>query len=239
MKLIVGLGNPGPQYEKTRHNAGFMAVDRVRARWADASSPVKSRFQGVSSEVSIAGERCLLLKPTTYMNLSGRSVGEAVGFFKIDPAQDLLVIVDDVSLPVGAVRVRASGSPGGHNGLRDVDRALGSQNYPRLRIGVDPCPPVMKLEDYVLGRFTPEQSAAIGPALERAADAVETFVRSGVVEAMNRFNAPEPTPGESKRATSASPANAGKAVGPSSATNTNPSPTPIHPGWLGRPEQER
>lgn len=246
MKLIVGLGNPGPQYEKTRHNAGFMAVDRVRARWADASSTAKSRFQGVACEVSVGGERCLLLKPTTYMNLSGRSVGEAVGFYKIDPAADLLIIVDDVSLPVGGVRVRASGGAGGHNGLRDVERALGRQDYPRLRIGVDPCPPMMKLEDYVLGRFTPEQTPDFEKSLDRAADAVEVFARSGVHDAMNRFNAPDaPTPSEPRTRPGSPAERAPSASVPPRSTSARPSgvapsaPTEIHPGWLGRPETER
>ncbi|MBX3387089.1 MAG: aminoacyl-tRNA hydrolase [Phycisphaeraceae bacterium] len=231
MKLIVGLGNPGPQYEKTRHNAGFMAVDRVRAKWADPSSTPRSRFQGVASEVSISGERCLLLKPTTYMNLSGRSVGEAVGFYKVNPEQDLLVIIDDVSLPAGTIRVRATGGAGGHNGLRDVERALSTQNYPRLRIGIDPCPPMMKLEDYVLGRFSPEQATAVEPALDRAADAVETFVRAGVNEAMNRFNAPDPAPAIARPTPSPGTAKA--------APSSTPAPSTIHPGWLGRPDNQR
>ena len=195
MKLIVGLGNPGPQYDKTRHNAGFMAVDRLQKRWAGGATPSmpKGRFTGVCVEASIKSERVLFLKPTTYMNLSGRAVAEAIGFYKLDPAQDLLVIVDDVALPSGSIRVRTGGGPGGHNGLTDVQRALGTDQYPRLRIGVDACPPMMALEDYVLGRFTPEQMALIEPALEKAADAAEVFAASGVTAAMNKFNAP-PTP---------------------------------------------
>jgi PTH1 family peptidyl-tRNA hydrolase len=188
MKLIVGLGNPGPQYEKTRHNAGFMAVDRLGRRWAGPGDTPKGRFSGVAQEATVRGTRCLLLKPTTYMNLSGRSVGEAVGFYKLDPARDLMVIVDDVALPTGAIRVRAAGSAGGHNGLSDIQRALGTDQYPRLRIGVDACPKVMKLEDYVLGRFTDEQAALLGPALERACDAAEVFVDQGLTAAMNAYN---------------------------------------------------
>jgi peptidyl-tRNA hydrolase, PTH1 family len=214
MKLIVGLGNPGSQYEKTRHNAGFMAVDRLQKRWATGTIP-KGRFSGVCVEASIKSERVLLLKPTTYMNLSGRSVAEAIGFYKIDPAQDLLVIVDDVALPSGTVRVRASGGPGGHNGLTDIQRALGTDAYPRLRIGVDACPPMMKLEDYVLGRFTPEQAALLEPALDKAADAAEIFAAQGVTAAMNKFNsgpssgaapAGPPTPPSSPTGGSAGPA---------------------------------
>lgn len=189
MKLIVGLGNPGPQYDKTRHNAGFVAVDRLARRWASASDIPKARFSGIAQEAGIKGNKCLLLKPTTYMNLSGRSVGEAVGFYKLDPAQDLLVLVDDVAFSTGTIRVRAGGSAGGHNGLSDIQRALGTEQYPRLRIGIDACPKVMKLEDYVLGRFTDEQAALLGPAIERACDAVEVFVEKGLTAAMNAYNA--------------------------------------------------
>jgi PTH1 family peptidyl-tRNA hydrolase len=191
MKLIVGLGNPGSQYEKTRHNAGFMAVDLLARRWGSLGDLPKARFQALAQEVTIRGEKSLLLKPTTYMNLSGRSVAEAVGFYKLDVAKDLLVLVDDTALPTGSIRVRAGGSAGGHNGLTDIQRALGTDAYPRLRIGVDACPPMMKLEDYVLGRFTAEQQVLLEPALKKAADASEVFVTDGVTAAMNRFNAKE------------------------------------------------
>ncbi len=187
MKLIVGLGNPGSAYEKTRHNAGFMAVDRLHRRHAPAETP-RARFDALCVEAAIRSVKCLLLKPITYMNLSGRSVAQALGFFKLDPATDLLVLVDDVALPTGAIRLRGTGGAGGHNGLADIQRALGTPDYPRLRIGIDACPAMMKLEDYVLGRFTPEQAALLEPALDRAADAAETFVSDGLAAAMNRFN---------------------------------------------------
>ena len=153
----------------------------------------------------------MLLKPTTYMNLSGRAVAEAIGFYKINVASDLIVIVDDVALPCGTVRVRASGGAGGHNGLSDIQRALGTDQYPRIRVGVDACPPMMALEDYVLGRFTPDQMALAEPALDKAADAAELFALQGVTAAMNKFNAsasPEKTP---KPPT---PPTAGGSVGP-------------------------
>ena len=194
MKLLVGLGNPGSQYEKTRHNAGFFVIDRLSKRWAANGELPKGRFSGICQEIAIRGARCLLLKPTTYMNLSGRAVSEAVNFYKLDPAQDLLVLVDDVALPTGAIRVRASGSSGGHNGLTDIQRALGTENYPRLRIGIDARPAQMKLEDYVLGRFTPEQAALLEPAINKAADASEVFATDGLTKAMNTFNAPPPSP---------------------------------------------
>lgn len=199
MKLIVGLGNPGSAYEKTRHNAGFLAVDRLHRRHAPAETP-RARFDALCVEAPIRSVRCLLLKPITYMNLSGRSVAQALGFFKLDATSDLLVLVDDVALPTGAIRLRAGGSAGGHNGLSDINRALGTQDYPRLRIGIDACPPMMKLEDYVLGRFTPEQSSLLEPALDRAADAAETFITEGLTAAMNRFNAKDtPTPPPASR----------------------------------------
>lgn len=196
MHLIVGLGNPGPQYERTRHNAGFLVVDRLLRRHGPPGSgsvgTPKSRFHGLCVEAGVGTERAIFLKPLTYMNLSGRSVAEAVGFYKLDPARELLVIVDDVALPTGAIRVRPSGSAGGHNGLTDVQRALGTENYPRLRVGIDACPSMMKLEDYVLGRFSPEQAALLEPALDQAANATEAFISRGVEHAMNTFNTRKP-----------------------------------------------
>lgn len=194
MKLIVGLGNPGPQYEKTRHNAGFLAVDRLLRRHGGAGEVPKARFHAVTLEASVRSERCLFLKPTTFMNLSGRSVADAANFYKIDLARDLLVIVDEAALPTGTIRLRPSGSPGGHNGLEDIQRALGTDLYPRLRIGVGPWPPLMRMEDFVLGRFTPEQQALLEPALDLAADATEMFIAQGIEKAMNAFNAKKPPP---------------------------------------------
>jgi len=124
MKLIVGLGNPTAQYEKTRHNAGFMAVDTLASRHAVGEIP-KSRFQSACLEARIAGEKCLLMKPTTYMNNSGRAVGEAVRFYKVEPASDLIVVVDEVAFPIGHIRVRAKGGAAGHNGLKSIDGLLG------------------------------------------------------------------------------------------------------------------
>jgi PTH1 family peptidyl-tRNA hydrolase len=196
MKLIVGLGNPGPQYERTRHNAGFLAVDRLARRHMPGAIP-KGRFNAALTDGAIAGERCILFKPTTYMNGSGAAVLQAVGFYKLDPAADLLVIVDDVALPTGFLRLRPAGSAGGHNGLADIERALGTETYARCRIGIDAAPPFMDQADYVLGRFTSEQWSAMDPALDRAADAAETFITSGITTAMNRFNSRNPPPAES------------------------------------------
>lgn len=189
MKLIVGLGNPGRDYEGTRHNAGFMAVDRLASRHA-AGAVARGRFHAAVVEARVGDEPCLLMKPATYMNRSGAAVAEAVGFYKLQPASDLLVIVDDVALPCGTVRIRPGGGAGGHNGLTDVQRALGTQAWPRCRIGIDPAPEFMNQADYVLGRFSDEQWALVAPAIDRAADAAEVFVRTGLDAAMNRFNAP-------------------------------------------------
>ena len=193
MKLIVGLGNPGSQYEKTRHNAGFMAVDRIARRHFAGETP-RGRFQGAVLEGSVKGERCVLLKPTTYMNRSGAAVAQAANFYKIDVSSDLLVFVDDLALPLGARRLRAAGAAGGHNGLSDIQRALGTEAYPRCRIGIDARPAFMDQADYVLGRLTAEEMAVMDPALDRAADAAEVFISEGITPAMNRFNATGPKP---------------------------------------------
>lgn len=187
MKLVVGLGNPGIEYEKTRHNAGFLAVDLLAQRHAAGVTP-RGRFHAVTVEAPVGGERCLLMKPTTYMNRSGMAVGEAVRFYKLDPSLDVLVLVDDVAIPAGSIRLRAEGGAGGHNGLADIGRALGGDAYARCRIGVD-APGIVPQADYVLGRFSPEQWESVRPALERAADAAEVWAREGVTAAMNRFNA--------------------------------------------------
>ncbi len=194
MKLIVGLGNPGREYEKTRHNAGFLVIDRLALRHASGGSPARARFNAAVLEAPVAGQPCLLLKPTTYMNRSGQSVGEAVRFYKLDLAQDVLVIVDDLYLPAGTIRLRPGGGDAGHNGLADIERALGTQDYPRLRVGIDPKPSFMDQADYVLGRFTDEQWGAVAPAIDKAADAVELFVSKGLDAAMNKFNAGEQEP---------------------------------------------
>ncbi len=187
MKLIVGLGNPGMQYDKTRHNAGFLAADALAQRHAAGQIP-KSRFNAVTLDAIIGTEKTLLMKPTTYMNLSGKAVGEAVRFFKLDPTEDLIVLVDDIALPVGHIRVRRRGGSGGHNGLSDIDRVLGGDDYVRVRIGVGSVPKMMNQADWVLSRFMSEESADLNAAITKAADAVECILDQGVVKAMNSFN---------------------------------------------------
>jgi PTH1 family peptidyl-tRNA hydrolase len=213
MKLIVGLGNPGSQYERTRHNAGFLGVDALLRR-SKVEGSVRQRFGGEVTEIPMAGDRCVLLKPMRFMNCSGSSVSEALGFYKLNAASDLMVLVDDYSLPLGQIRIRAEGSAGGHNGLSDIQRALGGQVYPRLRIGIDPPPEGYDdPANWVLGKFTDEQFRDLGTALTRVCEAVECFVRDGVTDAMNRFNT-RPKP---------------KAEAPASAKSAAPSTTPTTP----------
>ena len=186
MKLLVGLGNPGSQYVKTRHNAGYMVVDQLLDRYAPGAI-VRSRFNADCVEAMVAGHKCLLIKPTTYMNRSGQSVLQAVQFYKILPA-DMLVLTDDLALPVGSIRLRASGSPGGHNGLVDIQNRLGISEFSRCRIGIGPKPPAFDQADFVLSRFLDTEMDMLEAAVKTAADAAEVFVSSGIDSAMNQYN---------------------------------------------------
>jgi PTH1 family peptidyl-tRNA hydrolase len=186
MKLIVGLGNPGPEYAGTRHNVGFDVVDRLARRFAPGATP-KSKFAALAIDAEIGGEKCMLLKPMTFMNLSGRSVLEALQFFKIEASKDLLVIVDDLALPCGSIRLRPDGSSGGHNGLSDIGLKLGSNYWARLRIGIDP-PGRVRQSDYVLGKFSSDQQPLVDSSLTESAQAAEVWATRGLQEAMNRFN---------------------------------------------------
>ena len=203
MKLIVGLGNPGREYSGTRHNVGFEVLDRLAAKLALVIKPAefdrtaRANFEGLALDgpVSFASgkqERILMLKPLTYMNLSGRSVQAAKAFYQLSN-DDLIVVLDDIALPCGKVRLRAGGSTGGHNGLRDIERALGTRDYPRLRVGIDPPPHRVPQKDYVLGRFSEEQRGRIDPAIDRAAEALMVWMENGIQPAMNRFNAEDET----------------------------------------------
>lgn len=186
MKLIVGLGNPGEQYEKTRHNVGFVVIDRLARRLAPGAI-ARSKFHGALIEADLNGERILLHRPSTYMNRSGQAVAEAARFYKLQAETDLLVIVDDVALQCGVIRVRAEGGTGGHNGLADIEQKLGVSEYARLRIGIDP-PGQIPQADYVLGRFRPDQSELMEPGFDEAVSAALCWATLGIKEAMNRFN---------------------------------------------------
>ena len=183
--LIVGLGNPGQKYEHTRHNMGFLTVDLLAEQAGVKLNKVK--FKSAYNIIPFAGAKCLVMKPQTYMNLSGEAVREAVQFYKI-PADHVLVIYDDVSLPVGKLRVRPTGSAGGHNGIKNIIAHLGTQEFSRIRVGVGDKPKKMDLADYVLSRFSKEDRAAMEDAFKEAAKAVEVMIKEGVDTAMNQFN---------------------------------------------------
>lgn len=182
MRLVVGLGNPGDEYERTRHNVGFRLVDRLAGgeSWTQ-------KFEG---EFLRKGE-LLLARPLTYMNESGRFVGALARFFKV-AAEDVLVCYDEIALPLGRLRLRPSGSAGGQNGMRSVISHLGTDKVPRLRIGIGPQPEGMPSEVYVLKKFSKEQEEQLPSVLDRAAQAVDVFVSQGLEPAMNRFNSDEP-----------------------------------------------
>jgi PTH1 family peptidyl-tRNA hydrolase len=184
MKLVVGLGNPGERYAKTRHNVGFAVIDLL------AESPrtgrFQSRFQAEVAELIEDTIKLLLVKPETFMNLSGSSVRQFVDFYKL-PLEDLLVVCDDFNLPLGKLRVRARGTHGGHNGLRDIQEHLGTTEYARLRIGVGP-PREGEVVDYVLGRFRPSEQPIIRDAITQAAQAVMFWAERGPEACMNQYN---------------------------------------------------
>ena len=184
--LIVGLGNPGREYEKTRHNAGFRAMDILAQKLG--CQPDKLKYQGLYCQATYQGKKLLLLKPQTFMNLSGRSVAPLAAFFKV-PAKNIIVMFDDISLPPGRLRIRADGSAGGHNGIKSIIAELSNQDFPRVKIGVGAKPhPEFDLADWVLSAFTAQEEKALQPALERAADAALAIIDHGVPEAANRFN---------------------------------------------------
>jgi len=185
MKVVVGLGNPGRQYDGTRHNVGFAVIDLLAAS-ADGGR-FQSRFQARVAEVTEGDEKVLLVKPETFMNLSGRCVRQVLDFYQLS-AEELLVVCDDINLSLGKIRVRARGTHGGHNGLRDIQNHLGTTEYPRLRIGVG-APEGDDAVDHVLGRFRPGERGLIEDAIRAAAQAVVVWLHDGVEKCMNEFNA--------------------------------------------------
>ena len=184
--LLVCLGNPGDQYDNTRHNVGFMVADQLGERYG---LPIqKLKFKALTNMFSISGEKVLVMKPVTYMNLSGEAVRPAADFYKIPPER-ILVISDDTALDPGKLRIRIKGSAGGHNGLKNIIQHLGTDQFPRVRVGVGQKPhPDYDLADWVLGKFQGEDKKAMDEAVKRAADAVECILKEGVDRAMNRFN---------------------------------------------------
>lgn len=188
--LIVGLGNPGREYEKTRHNAGFRAIDKLADKLGCKIDKLK--YQGLYCQTTYGGRKLFLLKPQTYMNLSGRSVLQLSSYFNIPP-QRIIVLFDDISLVPGRLRIRAEGSAGGHNGIKSIIGELGSQDFPRVKIGVGgKAHPEQDLADHVLSGFSAKEEKDLLSALERAADAALTIMDKGVSEAANRFNGSTP-----------------------------------------------
>ena len=184
--LIVGLGNPGREYEKTRHNAGFRAIDALADKLGCRID--KGKFQGLYGQVNYNGKKLMLLKPQTFMNLSGRSVLQLSAYFNIPPAR-IIVMFDDISLAPGRLRVRADGSAGGHNGIKSIIQEVGSQSFPRVKIGVGAKPtPEFDLADWVLSTFSAQEEKALKNALDWAGEAALAIVDHGVPEAANRYN---------------------------------------------------
>ncbi|KXG08264.1 aminoacyl-tRNA hydrolase [Anoxybacillus rupiensis] len=186
MKLLVGLGNPGREYEQTRHNVGFMVIDELAKRWNLSYNQTK--FNGLFSSHMVGTEKVILCKPLTYMNLSGECVRPLMDYFKMD-IDDLLVIYDDLDLPVGKIRLRVKGSAGGHNGIKSLIHHLGTDQFKRIRIGIGRPQNGQKVTDYVLGRFISEEQPDIQHAIMRAADACEKFMTEPFLQVMNEFNA--------------------------------------------------
>ncbi len=187
MKLVVGLGNPGRKYQDTRHNIGFAVAARLLPILGNPA--VKKRFGGETAEAVYGGEKVVVLCPETYMNASGSSVRKAVDFYKLDPAgDDLLVICDDMNLAIGRLRFRGNGSAGGQKGLADIIAQLGTDQFSRLRIGIDRPPPHMAVTDFVLSKFSAQQRSLIDEAVETATGAVLQWVISGIQHCMNQYN---------------------------------------------------
>lgn len=184
-RIVAGLGNPGPRYAATRHNIGFVVVDALGEKMG--LKVEKSGFQALYAEGKLGSERVVLLKPQTYMNLSGEAVGAALRWYKGTPA-DLMVVYDDLDLPPGKIRLRLEGSSGGHNGMKSIIQHLGTQEFPRIRLGVGRPAPGWEVPDWVLSPFCEEERPLMADAVARAVDAIEVAVRLGFAAAMNRYN---------------------------------------------------
>ncbi len=186
MYIIVGLGNPGKDYDNTRHNIGFMVIDEAAEKYHISVN--EKKHKAIIGKGFIAGQKVILVKPQTFMNLSGESVRDIIDYYKIDEKTELIVISDDISLDVGAIRVRKKGSAGGHNGLKNIILHLGHDEFRRIRMGVGEKPSGYDLADYVLGHFSKDEKAQIEESVKKAVDALEVIITDGPDAAMNQFN---------------------------------------------------
>ncbi len=186
MHLIVGLGNPGAEYAQTRHNAGFLLVEKLAERWR-SSWTNERKFQARVARAESAGQKVLLAEPQTFMNLSGESVGALVSFYQL-PVEKILVVVDDADLPLGEIRLRPGGGSGGHHGLESVAEHLGAKSYARLRLGIGRQHEARQITGHVLGKFSAAENALLEKVLERAAGQIECWLSAGLQKAMNQFN---------------------------------------------------
>ena len=185
MKVVVGLGNPGREYQDTRHNVGFAVIDEIAKRYSADVTSVK--FKSLYTDIRIKNSKVLLVKPTTYMNNSGQALREVMDFYKLDPS-DILVIYDDIDIPIGKIRVRKKGSSGSHNGLRSIVKHLGSEEFPRIRVGIGRPDERISLTNYVLGKFSEDERIDINKAIKNSADAVESLIDVGIDNTMNKYN---------------------------------------------------
>lgn len=195
--LIVGLGNPGAEYAKTRHNAGFLLVENLAARWKTEWTNER-KFEARMAKAERQGRRVLLCQPQTFMNLSGETVGALVSFYQL-PLKQILVAVDDADLPFGEIRLRAGGSSGGHHGLESIEQHLGSRGFARLRLGIGRKDGAREITNFVLGRFEPSESAGLEKVLGRASGQVECWLDGGIEKAMNQFNGVVDSTNEKKK----------------------------------------
>jgi PTH1 family peptidyl-tRNA hydrolase len=195
--LIVGLGNPGAEYAQTRHNAGFLLVERLAAQWK-VNWTNERKFTARIAKAERDGKRALLCQPQTFMNLSGETVGALTNFYQL-PLKQLLVAVDDADLPLGEVRLKPKGSSGGHHGLESIEQHLASREFARLRIGIGRADGAREITNFVLGKFDPSESAVLEKVLERAAHQVETWLAAGIEKAMNQFNGVVDSTNEKKK----------------------------------------
>ena len=186
MYIIAGLGNPGKKYENTRHNMGFLAVDLLAEKYGIRIDKIK--FKALVGEGRIAGQKVLLVKPQTYMNLSGESVREIADFYKIEP-ENIIIIYDDISLDVGQLRIRKKGSAGGHNGIKNIIAHLGTQEFPRIKVGIGNKPEGWDLADYVLSKYSKAEQEALEEAADGVIGAVKLMLMDDIEAAMNRYNA--------------------------------------------------